>query len=350
MAKEIKLTTDGGERDIIIGPGREPQVIAEAGVLTWGDKGRGFLFVDEAVKAGIKFLKFQAFSADNVVGKEYDWYERLKQRELKKETFLEIMEYGRIRGVTVFASTHNEYDIIELSNAGMPILKLGAGDSNNERMIDMCLTTGKPIVLSIGLLRRDEIFRLLDKYKNYGDRLIVLWCRTVYPTPPEAAGLGFIKELVERYPELNFGYSDHTAGDAVTLAATTISGVALIEKHFCLQSDRISPKYLTWDTNGALTADEMREFLKKVRDVHAAMKGGEEYDDWMIKNRSWAQKAVVARRDIPAGKLVEADDLMSLRPHDEAKGHISISEFYSLLAKPARRDVKKGEYLRRGDI
>lgn len=348
MSQDIKLSSN--PKEIIIGPGRAPELIAEAGVLTWGDKGRGFLFVDDALKAGVKLLKFQCMSADNVVGRDYPWHERLKQRELKKETFLEIMEYGKIRGITVFASTHNEYDMIELSNAGMQVLKLGAGDSNNIRMIDMCLKTGKPVILSIGLLRRGEIFELLERYKNQAHQLIILWCRTMYPTPPEAASLGFLKILKEKFPQFNFGYSDHSAGDTVPLIAGTMSEVCLIEKHICFPEDRISPKYLSWDINGALTAQEMRALTHKIKDARSAILDNEKHDEIMIANRNWAHKSIIAKRDISANKAIEADDLMTLRPYEKEKGFISCKDFYSIVGKSAKKDFKAGEYLLREDF
>lgn len=350
MSKPILLYRSKIGEELRIGPGLRPLLIAEAGVLTFGDKAEGFKFVDEAVRAGIKLLKFQCLSPDSIVSQQDKfWLDRLKQRALSQADFLEIMKYSLSQGVVCFASTHNEYDLVTLAQAGMPILKIGSGDSNNFRMIDMALATSRPVILSLGLLRRSEIFKILERYRNHSDQLIIMHCTTIYPTPPQLANLDLIRQMQDKHPEYNFGYSDHVAGSSVILAASAMPAVTIIEKHFCFPEHRVKPKFESLDISAALTTDEFISLLKAMEEIWQATKEYEE-DEKVLANRQWAHKAISVRRDLARGQIVQADDLMSIRPFDAKVGHISIENFYSIAGQRLSRDKKKGDYLYRDDI
>lgn len=350
MAPDIILNKNFGLPPIVVGPGWPVAVVAEAGVLTFGEKETGFRFVDEAKKAGIKLLKFQSMNPENVVSAiDQFWLNRLKQRALSKEDFLAIMEYGKSQGVTCFATTHNEYDLVDLAKRGMPLLKLGSGDSNNFRMIDLALTSGKPVIVSWGLLTKEEIVKLLARYKNYSDQIIFLHCTTIYPTPPRLANLGILPELKEQFPDYNFGYSDHVAGPNVSLAASVMPEVTLIEKHFCLPEHRTRPKFESLDILAALTPDEFGQMLGTMEQIYQATREFKE-DPQIWENKKWAHKAICARVDLLAGQILAQDDLMSIRPYYPEQDHISIADFDLVVGKKIKRDLKKGEHLLKSDL
>lgn len=349
MSKDVSIYKNKKEQ-IIIGPNRPVHVIAEAGVLTFGEKKTGFRFVDEAAKAGIKLLKFQCFVPENVVSKaDKFWLERLKQRALSKKDFLEIMKYGRKKGVVCFASTHNEYDLVDLAKKGMPILKLGSGDSNNFRMIDMALATGKPVILSLGLLTLPEIFSVLKRYKKYSGRLIIMHCTTIYPTPPSLANLNIIKEMSRKFPQFNFGYSDHVRGYNVALAASSFPEVTVIEKHICLPEHRVNPKFESLDIVAGLIPKEFRVMLSAIDEIYKAT-SKVKISNAILENKKWAHKAICARKNIAKGKILKPEDLMSIRPYRKKDGHIAISEFYNIIGKKAAKNIRKGEYVSEADI
>ncbi|MCK4554845.1 N-acetylneuraminate synthase family protein [Candidatus Parcubacteria bacterium] len=345
MSKDIILNKGYRGEKIIIGHGRIVPVIAEAGVLTFGDKQVGFKFVDEAKKIGIKLLKFQCVTPENIVSPiDKHWLNRMRQRALSKKDFIEVMEYGKKKGVICFASTHNEYDLVELSQAGMPILKIGSGDSNNFRMIDMALATKKPVILSLGLLSKKDIYKIVKKYYKFSNQLIILHCTTMYPTPAHLANLDFIKQLTGKFPKFNFGYSGHVAGYNVALAASSLPEVAILEKHLCLPIHKVKPKYESWDIPVALTPDKFEEMLVGIKEIFQAGRQFKE-DKKVLLNRKWAHKAICAHYDISKGKRIEPDDLMSIRPYIKSNGHISIDNFYKIVNKKAKRRIEKGEYI-----
>lgn len=348
--RTINLAKNFLDEEIIVGDDVPVKVIAEAGVLTFGDKDVGFKFVDEAKRVGIDLLKFQSFIPENVVSTvDKFWLERLKQRALSLNDFLEIMEYGKEKGVLCFASTHNEYDLVALAEAGMPVLKIGSGDSNNFRMIDMALDTGKPVILSLGLLKKQEIDNLLNRYKKYSNQLIILHCTTIYPTPIEQANLGVLKYMKKKFPEFIMGYSDHVKGHKIALAAAGLEEVNLIEKHICFPEHRTKPKFESLDIPVALTPEEFSVFLSDIEDIETAF--GDNLDNSDIyQNKKWAQKAICARRDIVAGKKIEKNDLMSIRPFIKEKGHIPINNFYDIAGRQVRKKIKKTEYLLNSDF
>ncbi|PIQ91707.1 MAG: hypothetical protein COV70_02240 [Parcubacteria group bacterium CG11_big_fil_rev_8_21_14_0_20_39_22] len=343
MANNIYLGKSNNE-DVVVGPFIKPLVIAEVGVLAFGDVDRGMAFVDVAVEIGLSVIKFQSFTAENVVGSEDKyWLERLKQRELTMEKFLQIKKYAQSKGLICFATTHNEYDILELVKRGMSIIKIGSGDSNNTRMIDMALTTGNPVIVSLGLLKREDRFRILEKYRNFSNQIIFLHCVTLYPVEPKQAALHVIDEMREFFPEYNIGYSDHTIGTAVPLASIS-KGVSVIEKHICLDQDKVSPPFESMDITVAITPKEMKKFLNDIDDVYDALTVKED-ESVFKKNTSWAQKSIIARRDIEEGAIIKPDDLESRRPYHPEKGHISIADFDGVSGKIASELISKGTFI-----
>lgn len=334
---------------VIIGSHRIKPLIAEAGVLTFGRKENGFKFVDEAYEKKIKFLKFQAFTPENVVSKEDPyWLNRLKQRALKIKDFLDIMKYAESKKIVCFATTHNEYDMIKLSEAGMKILKIGSGDSNNYRMIDMALETGKLVILSVGLLDEDEVNKLLTRYKKNNNQLIIMHTTTIYPTPPELANLGRIKIMHENY-DFCFGYSDHVAGDVAVLAAASMPEVSIIEKHLCLPEHRIKPEYESMDIPVALIPEEFAKTQKITKDIFKMMEGIKIQKE-VLKNKSWAQKSICAKRNLRIGHILMPEDLVSLRPYCKEKGHISVVNFYDLIGKKIKNNIEKDEHIKYSNL
>ncbi len=345
MAKDIVLGKIKGKK-IVVGPNREPVLIAEVGVLTWGELQRGFRFVDEAKKAGITLIKFQAFRTDHVVSPSDEfWFNRLKQRELSKENFFKIKRYAEKQGLLAFATTHNEYDLVDFAKLGMPILKIGSGDSNNFRMIDMALKTGKPVIVSLGLMDKKEAEAVLSRYRRHADRIIFMHCITLYPTPPEAVDLTILADWRKRYPEYNIGYSDHTLGLPVALAATAL-GAPIIEKHLCLPEDRIKPKYESYDINVALIPSEMKALKDGMREIFMSLqKPPAAIQKILKKNSPWARKSIVARVPITAGSIISPDKLVSRRPYLPNKGHISIEHFAKVAGAKATRDINAGAFI-----
>lgn len=339
MKRSVKLA-----KDIFIGKSVIPPVIAEAGVLAFGEVSRGKRFVDEAVKAGVKLLKFQAFIADHVVGEaDVFWKNRLRERELSKEKFFEIRQYAEERGIVCFATTHNEDDLRDFAKEGMAIIKIGSGDSNNTHMIDIALKTGKPVIVSLGLLFEKEAEAIFRRYKKYGNQLIFLHCVTLYPAPPHMVRLSLLETWRKRFPHFWFGYSDHTIGTAVPLAAVA-KGAALIEKHICLPEDRVSPKFESFDIPVALTPVEMKQFIEDVAVVAKASANGKE-DRRLKQNEVWARKSVVIRHPLKKGSIVRREDVVSKRPCDPKKGHISIARLDKVVGKMLRVDIPAGTFL-----
>jgi len=350
MAKDIILSKNFIKEEVTIGPGRQALMIAEAGVLTFGHKEMGFKFVDEAARIGIKLLKFQCFVAEHVVSHlDQYWLNRLRQRALGKSDFLEIMNYGKGKGVICFASTHNEYDLVELADAGMPILKIGSGDSNNYRMIDMALATKKPVILSLGLLEKEKAIGLLTKYKKSADQLIVMHSVTLYPTPIDSANLVVIEDFKKLFPEYNFGYSDHVCGYNAALAAVAMLEVSIVEKHLCLPEQRIKPEYESQDIVTALIPDEFGQLLQISSDMHSATKDFRENKE-IFGNRHWASKAIYARNKIRKGEIIKPENLTSIRPYRPEEGHISIERFDEVMGRKAKRDIEPQTYLKLQDI
>lgn len=326
-------------------------VIAEAGVNHNGNLEIAKKMIDAAAKAGADAVKFQTFKADSLVRKdaskaEYQkenaadkqesQYEMLKKLELTKQMHQELMQACADKGI-LFLSTPFDPDSIQmLTDCGITIMKVPSGEITNYPYLKGIARTGKPVILSTGMCELEEVKAAVQVLKENGSgQITLLHCNTEYPTPMQDVNLRAMQTLREE-TGLPVGYSDHTQGIEVPIAAAAM-GAVVIEKHFTLDRSMEGP-----DHKASLEPDELRAMVQAVRNIESALGDGiKRPSPSEKKNRDVVRKSIVANRDIRKGEVFTEDNLTAKRPGNG----ISPMHWNDVIGMAADRDYEQDEMI-----
>lgn len=280
-------------------------IVAEAGVAHFGSITRAFKLIDMAVDAGADAIKFQIFKTTKLVSNiSPDWIKRLKPKELKYEDFEKIKEYCQKKNILFFATAHEEESADYLEQLKVPVYKIGSGEVRNIQFIRHVAKKKMPIIISTGLHTLNDIHDTLEACKKeHNHDVIILHCVTAYPTPLSEVNLRAI-EAIQRKFRVSVGYSDHTLGFTVPLAAVA-AGACMIEKHICLDKNTQTSQ----DCRVACDRKDLHTFINTVREIETAMGNGRKIVTYTAKKSMlWARKSIVASRDLlPCHKLSRRD-------------------------------------------
>lgn len=326
-------------------------IIAEAGVNHNGDISTAKKMIDVAVKAGADAVKFQTFRAEQLVcqsAKKADYqmettdstesqFEMLKKLELSYSDHVELISYCKKKNIQ-FLSTPFDVDSLKmLDRLGVPLIKIPSGEITNYPLLVAAAKTKKPIILSTGMSDLEEIAEAIHVLKaNGGERIVLLHCNTEYPTPMKDVNLRAMDTMRERF-HLLVGYSDHTLGIEVPIAAVAL-GATVIEKHFTLDKKMKGP-----DHKASLEADQLKAMVEAIRNIEVALGSKEKSATTSEKkNMEVARKSIVAAGDIKKGEKFSENNLTTKRPGNG----ISPMKWNEILGKTADRDYKKDELIR----
>ena len=294
-----------------VGPGNPALVIAEAGVAHFGDPEKADILVDMAVSSGADVFKTQAFITEQLVsGNSPEWRERLKPKEVDYP-FLRRMKDRCDRHDLLFMCTaHDEQSLKWVNDLDAPCYKIGSGERGNIPFLSKIAARGKPILLSTGMHRKDDISLVLKTVSAAGCReLALLHCVTCYPTPYKDVNLMAMDSLRAMFPG-PVGYSDHTEGCDAALAAVA-RGSQIIEKHITLDFNVHNAQ----DWKVSVGQDDLVKLVRRIRDIEAMM--GDGVLDVMPCEQPaliWALKSLVACRDLAAGTVLTSDMILAKRP------------------------------------
>ncbi len=297
-----------------VGGGAPCFVIAEAGVAHFGSLEKAYQLVDLAVDARADCVKFQHFKADRLIGETSpEWRERLRSRELPDESMLKVRDYALAKGIPFLCTGHEEraLDFLD-TQCEVPAFKIGSGEVENWPFLAKIGRRGKPVILSTGMYTIDQIAAALDVLKQSGCREVaVLHCVTAYPVSPRDVNLRVMARIREFFAG-PVGYSDHTAGTAVPLAAIAM-GADVVEKHITIDVD--VPNAQDWKVS--CTPDTLGRFIADIREIEEARGDGLRRVS-PIEQQSilWARKSLTAAVPIVKGAIIEAGMLVGQRPGD----------------------------------
>jgi N-acetylneuraminate synthase len=309
--------------DRYVGEGECVFIIAEAGVNHNGDIQLANRLVDVAAEAGADAVKFQTFKADRVVSAaapkaEYQLQttdpmesqlEMLQRLELSPEAHCELRAYCQERGVLFMSTPFDEESANLLDELGVPVFKIGSGEITNWPFLEYVARKGKPIILSTGMSYLSEVDEAVRVIREAGcDQLVLLHCVSNYPADPADVNLRAIQTMATAF-QVPVGYSDHTPGIEVALAAVAL-GACAIEKHFTIDKNLPGP-----DHRASLEPPELQALVTGIRTVELALGNGtkrpasSEADSRLIVRRS-----LVAAFNIPKGTVIRSDMLRAVRP------------------------------------
>lgn len=324
--------------DKIVGKDCPTFIIAEAGVAHFGSIEKAFKLVDLASTAGADAVKFQIFNTKTLISNQSaEWQERLITKELPQTAFKEIQSYCTKRGILFLATAHDEPSLDFLDTLNVPAYKIGSGEVSNWKFIKDIASRGKPVILSTGMYKKDDIRHAIDTMISAGNAdIALLHCVTSYPTPPEEVNLKAIQTIADDFKIIT-GYSDHTEGFHFPVTAVAL-GAKIIEKHITL--DFNVPNAQDWKVSCG--PDNLHLMIQQIRDIEVGLGTGEK----MIgaserKSLAWARKSLVASRNLTKGEKVSPDGIVSKRPGTG----ISPSDIGKVLGRVLKKDITRDSLL-----
>jgi N,N'-diacetyllegionaminate synthase len=301
-----------------------PLVIAEAGVNHNGDLGRARAMVAAAAEAGADVVKFQAFDPAGLVaaGTATAAYQRANtgladQQSMLASLALTPVDFEALaascadHGIEFLCTAFDVDGIERLLGYGMRRIKVASGELTNTPALRRFARLGVPVLLSTGMATLDEVAQAVAVLRDGGaENITLLHCTSLYPAPEDTANLRAMTTLRDTF-DLPVGYSDHTMGDHVAIAATAL-GAAVIEKHFTLDRHMPGP-----DHAASLEPAELATLVWKVRATARALGDGVkrpqpgELETARLVRRSWR-----AARPLAAGVVLADGDAVLKRPAD----------------------------------
>jgi len=333
-------------------------IIAEAGVNHNGELAIAKQLIDVAEKAGADYVKFQAFKADKLVSREAkkaeyqkknigddddNQYNMLSQLEIDREFHEKLQTYCNEKNIGFYSSPFDLDGIEMLHQIGMRVFKVPSGEITNLPYLRKLGELNCEIILSSGMSDLDEIAKALNVLEESGtgkDKITVLHCNTDYPTRFEDVNL-LAMNTIGMELGVRIGYSDHTPGIEVPVAATAL-GAKVIEKHFTLDRSMKGP-----DHKASLEPDELGHMVGAIRNIEMALGDGvKKPSKSEIKNIPIARKSIHVARNLKKGHQLKQDDLIMLRPGDG----ISPMEVDQFTGRVLNSDLPEGHKLRIEDL
>lgn len=327
-------------------------IIAEAGVNHNGSVETAKQLIRAAAAAGADYVKFQTFKASELVtraakqapyqlrntgGGECSQYRMLKRLELSPGQHMELIACCREQGIRFFSTAFDFQSLDYLRSLHLGLWKIPSGEATNYPFLKRVAACDEPTILSTGMCAMQDVRDAVAVLLGHGlsrEHLTLLHCNTEYPTPYEDVNLKAMHALRREFG-VDVGYSDHTPGIEVPIAAAAL-GATIIEKHFTLDRSMEGP-----DHRASLEPDELKAMVRAIRHIEKAVGG----DGVKRVSRSERKNAVIARKSIVAAEAIRKGELFTernltvKRPGDG----ISPMRWEEVLGSAATRDFDKDE-------
>ncbi|MBI3456368.1 MAG: N-acetylneuraminate synthase [Candidatus Rokubacteria bacterium] len=306
-----------------IGPGRPCFLIAEAGVNHNGDVALAKRLIEAAAEAGADAVKFQTFRSERLVsptarkaayqaaatGAQESQLDMIRRLELPAEAYSDLKRHCEARGVLFLSTPFDEESADLLDTLGVAAFKIPSGEVTNPVLLAHVGRKGKPVILSTGMSTLEEVAAAVATLRQAGAQgIAVLHCVSSYPADPADANLRAMATLAEAC-HVPVGYSDHTPGIEVALAAAAL-GACVIEKHLTLDRTLPGP-----DHRASLEPAQFSALVRGVRIIESALGDGRKRPrPSEADTAAVARRSLVAARDLPAGATLTEDALAILRP------------------------------------
>ena len=327
-------------------------IIAEAGVNHNGSIDMAKKLIDAAVYTGADIIKFQSFSAEDLVTKfakkaryqivntanDESQFRMLKKLELTYDQQLELKLYSEKRKIE-FLSTGFDIDSLNfLNKLNLKRFKIPSGEITNLPYLRLIGSFQKPVILSTGMSNLDEIRDALNQLLLAGlkkEQVTILHCTTQYPAPYDDINLRAMATIRNAF-NTKIGYSDHSSGIEVSLAAVAL-GAEVIEKHLTLDRNLEGP-----DHKASIEPDDFLKLVKSIRNISKALGSKEKkIRNSEIQNLSVARKSIVAKKSIKRNEIFTQENICTKRPGIG----ISPMEWDKLIGKRSKKDFAKDDLI-----
>jgi N,N'-diacetyllegionaminate synthase len=322
-------------------------IIAEIGMNHNGSLPRAKELIYAAAECGADAVKFQTHIAEAETLPDAPpppYFNREKRYDYFKRTAFTLSEHLKLKGyaqscAVEFISSPFSLEAVDLlEEIGVRTYKIASGEVSNIPLLKRVAKTGKRVLLSSGMSTWKELSLALRFLKGGAGDIVLMQCTSVYPCPAEKSGLNVMCKMQSRY-KLPVGFSDHTTGIAVSIAAVTL-GASVIEKHFTLSKRMYGP-----DAKNSATPVEFKALVGGIRDAQKALVTQVDKD---ATARSLSgmkfifEKSIVAAREIPEGTMLTEDLLAYKKPGDG----IPAAHFEKVIGKKSRVAIQKNQKIR----
>ncbi|MCD9022316.1 N-acetylneuraminate synthase family protein [Cohnella silvisoli] len=350
MGKEVVI---GGRT---LGNGKQPFIVAEAGINHNGSLDLAFQMIVAAKDAGVDAVKFQTFKAEEFIADEHQTYtymsqgktitesmfQMFKRCEFSRDEWFAIKQKCDEEGILFLSTPQNRSDLDLLLELGVPAIKVGSDDFTNLPLLKSYAKTKLPMIVSCGMSDLGEVYTALQSLGSLnGYPTILLLCTSQYPTPPEDVNLLKLRSLAGAFPDLCLGFSDHSQGYYASTVAVAF-GACFFEKHFTLDRGLPGPDH--WFSENP---DSLREWALAIRTGYKMLGNSlvrpTEQEEEM---RVLARRSIVAVKDIYEGEQLTSENVGLRRPGNGLPPHL----FEEVLSKKTPRFIAKGTLLQWGDF
>ena len=334
-----------------IGDNYPPLVIAEIGINHEGSLKVAKRMVDAASRSGAEIIKHQTHIVEDEmspVAKEVipgnadvSIYEIMERCALSFEEELELKNHVESKGMIFLSTPFSRAAANRLEEMDVNAYKIGSGECNNYPLIKHIAKFGKPMIVSTGMNDMGSVHKAVNILEKYDIDYALMHCTNIYPTKPEFIRLGAMKQLIDEFPEVPIGLSDHSLNNNACLAATAL-GASLLERHFTDSMYRQGPDIIC-----SMDPIALSELIHGSNEIFN-MRGGEKAP---LKEEQvtidFAYATVVTIKDVKKGEEFSEDNIWVKRP---GTGEISAEYFEKCIGQRSIRDIKAGEHLLKNDV
>ena len=334
-----------------ISPENPPLVIAELGINHGGSLPVAMDMVRLAAAAGCECVKHQTHFVGDEMSEEAraifppnaeeSIWDLMERCALGRDEELRLKEYAESLGLIYISTPFSRAAADFLIEIGVPAFKIGSGESDNLPLIRHVAGFGKPIIMSTGMQTIDSVSESVGILAAAGVDYALLECTNLYPSPPEHVSLRGIGELREAFPNAVIGFSDHSIGPEMALAAVAL-GALVVERHFTDTRYREGP-----DIPCSMDPAELSFLVQRSREIRIALNNDKKRTAPEEAVYRFARASVVADRDLPAGHVISAEDIWVRRP---GSGEIPARDFDRVVGRKLKLATPRNTQLKWADL
>lgn len=337
-------------KDRWVGPGFPPLVIAELGINHEGNLQTAFEMVDAAARAGVEVVKHQTHIVEDEMSPEakkvipgnatVSIYEIMERCALDEEEERKLKAYVESKGMIFISTPFSRAAADRLQAMDVPAFKIGSGECNNLPLLEHIASFGKPMILSTGMNTLASVKKSVETIRKFNVPFALLHTTNLYPTPYHLVRLGAMQELMENFPGIPVGLSDHTVSNHACFAAVAL-GASILERHFTDHMQRTGP-----DIVCSMDETETKNLIDGSNLIFQMSGGRKEPAKEEQVTIDFAFATVVTIKEVKEGELFTKENVWVKRP---GTGEVLAEKYADILGKPAKRSLAKDQHLKFSD-
>lgn len=334
-----------------VGPDHKPLLIAEIGINHNGSLDEAKKIVDAAVFAGIEVIKHQTHVVEDEMSPEAhkvipgnsdkSIYQIMEECALSEDDEIALKEYVEQKGCIFISTPFSRAAADRLERMGVEAYKIGSGECNNLPLLDHVSDFGKPMIISTGMNSLESVHQTVSFLKKKNAEFALLHTTNLYPTPNNLVRLGAMEVLMNEFPDLIIGLSDHTVSNHACFGAVAL-GASILERHFTDTMTREGPDIIC-----SMDPIQAKDLIEGANILFSQRGGSKEPAKEEQVTIDFAFATVVSIADISKGDTFTKENLWVKRP---GTGEILAAEYQNILGKKANKFIPNNTHLRKEDI